>query len=119
MTQTEIATAVAAALAAMNIKPATRKARTKGANKGASKGREKLTDEQKAANARINADVAEMLFKEAGYENCEAHVTIKTYDKWVESGRRVRKGEKSLRTPKGVALFHLDQTSEIETAKSN
>ena len=115
MTQAEIATAVAAAVAAAMAKQAPNKGRKAKRAKG--EARQKLTDEQKAANARINADVAEMLFKEAGFENCEAHVTIKTYDKWVESGRRVRKGEKSLRTPKGVALFHLSQTDEI--AKSN
>jgi len=114
MNQAELAAAVATAVAAAMAKQPGRK--TKKA-KGEAPKRQKLTDEQKAANARINADVAEMLFKEAGFENCEAHVTIKTYDKWVESGRRVRKGEKSIRTPKGVALFHLSQTDEI--AKAN
>lgn len=75
--------------------------------------RVKLTDDQKAINAKANAAEAEKLFKDAGFENCVAHETIKTYDKWVESGRRVRKGEKSRKTSKGVALFHLNQTDAI------
>ena len=76
-------------------------------------GRVKLTDEQKVINAAANADAAVKLFTDAGYANCVAHETIKTYDKWVESGRRVRKGEKSIRTPKGMALFHIDMTDAI------
>ena len=114
MTQAQvIAAAVAAALGQMGSKaPATR--RTK---KAKGQPRQKLTDEQRAVNAAVNAEVAVKLFQDAGYENCVAHETIKTYDKWVESGRRVRKGEKALRTPKGMALFHLSQTDEI--AKSN
>lgn len=79
--------------------------------------REKLTDDQKALNAKANAEAAVKLFEDAGFKDCRAHETIKTYDKWVEGGRRVKKGEKATRTARGVALFHLDQTSEI--VKSN
>jgi len=104
----EMQTAIAAAVAAALAKKPARKA--KGAAKPA---RQKLTDEQKAVNATLNAQVAEKLFSDAGYENCKAHETIRTYDKWVEAGRRVNKGEKSLRTPKGMALFHLKQTSPL------
>lgn len=106
--QTAIAAAVALALANQK-QPKVKKAK--------GKKREKLTDEQKAVNAKVNAEVAVKLFEDAGFKNCVAHETIKTYDKWVEGGRRVRKGEKALRTPKGMALFHLDQTDEI--VKSN
>lgn len=81
-------------------------------------GRVKLTDEQKVVNAAANADAAVKLFTDAGFKNCVAHETIKTYDKWTEVGRKVMKGQKSLRTPKGVALFHLDQTEAI-AAKTN
>ena len=104
----EVLAAINAAVAAM--KPA-KKAKGK-----APKGRQKLTDEQKAVNAKANAAVAEKLFSDAGYENCVAHETIRTYDKWIEAGRRVNKGEKSLRTPKGMALFHLKQTSPLQAA---
>lgn len=86
--------------------------------KAKNQGRTKLSDEQKAVNAKANAEAAVKLFADAGYENCVAHETIKTYDKWVEAGRKVMKGQKSLRTPKGVALFHLSQTEQI-AAKTN
>lgn len=112
MTNTQLATAIAAALAA-----ATQKSQSKTTKKAKGQKRVKLTDEQKAVNAKANAEAAVKMFEEAGFKNCVAHETIKTYDKWVESGRRVKKGEKALRTPKGVALFHLDQTDEI--VKSN
>ena len=107
----EMLAAINAAVAA--LKPAKK---TKAA-KGAPKGRQKLTDEQKAVNAKVNATVAEKLFQDAGYENCVAHDTIRTYDKWIEVGRRVKKGQKAIRTPKGMALFHLEQTDLI--AKAN
>lgn len=94
------------------------KPKRKAKGKDAAAGRAKLTDEQKALNAKANATVAEKMFADAGYENCVAHETIRTYNKWVEAGRRVRKGEKSLRTPKGMALFHLNQTDAI-AAKTN
>ena len=110
MTNAQMIAAIAAALQSPNLtKPKVRKAK--------GQKRVKLTDEQKAVNAKANAEVAEKMFAEAGFKDCQAHVTIKTYDKWVESGRRVKKGEKALRTPKGVALFHLSQTDEI--VKSN
>ena len=101
----EMLAAINAAVAA--LKPA-KKAKGK-----AKPARQKLTDEQKAVNAKANAAVAEKLFQDAGYENCVAHETIRTYDKWIEAGRRVNKGEKALRTPKGMALFHLKQTTPI------
>jgi len=103
--------AIAAAVAAAQPQ---RKA--KGAKKAKGQPRQKLTDEQKAVNAKANATVAEKLFSDAGFENCVAHETIRTYDKWVEAGRRVVKGQKALRTPKGMALFHLDQTQPIAPA---
>ena len=91
--------------------------------KAKGQGRTKLTDEQKAVNAKVNAEVAVKMFQDAGYENCVAHETIKTYGDavkgtgWLGVGRKVMKGQKAIRTPKGVALFHLDQTEAI--AKAN
>lgn len=79
--------------------------------------RTKLTDEQKVVNAKANADAAVKMFEEAGYKDCRAHETIMTYNKWLESGRKVNAGEKALRTPRGIALFHISQTTEI--VKSN
>jgi malic enzyme len=107
----EMIAAIAAA-----VKAATPAKKAKGKGKKAGPARQKLTDEQKAANAVQNAAVAEKLFQDAGYENCVAHETIRTYDKWLEVGRRVNKGQKALRTPKGMALFHLDMTSPVAPA---
>ena len=104
----EMIAAIAAAV--QDAKP---QRKAKGTKKAKGQPRQKLTDEQKVVNAKANAAVAEKLFQDAGYENCVAHETIRTYDKWVEVGRRVMKGQKALRTPKGVALFHLNQTEAI------
>lgn len=105
----EMLAAIAAAVKAAQPQRKAKKA-------GAKPGRQKLTDEQKAVNAAVNAQVAEKLFSDAGFKDCKAHVTIMTYDKWIENGRRVKKGQKALRTPKGMALFHRDQTEEIAKA---
>jgi homoserine dehydrogenase len=106
----QLAQLVASAVAASAAQPV---GKGRGKGKAKSQPRQKLTDEQKAANALVNADVAVKLFQEAGYENCVAHETIRTYDKWIEAGRRVMKGQKALRTPKGMALFHLAQTESL------
>ena len=79
-------------------------------------GKPKLSDEQKAANAKANEAAAEKLFESKGYKNCKARETIKTYDGWLQAGRRVKAKEKGLKIKKGgYALFHLDQTSPVAT----
>ena len=85
-------------------------------------GRSKLSDEQKATNAKENETLAEELFAKAGFKNNKARETIRTYQGWVDVGRRVKASEKAHRTVnklgmKGAPLFHLDQTAEI--VKSN
>lgn len=100
-------------LAAINAAVAALKPAKKVKGKQAKPAGQKLTDEQKAVNAKQNATVAEKLFSDAGFKNNVAHETIRTYDKWLEVGRRVNKGQKALRTPKGMALFHLDMTSPV------
>lgn len=100
--QQAIATAVAAALAAK----ATKKA------KGAKKGRQPLTEEQKAANRlKVEAETVKA-FKAAGYKDVQPRVTVMTYNRWIENGRRVKKGEKSVKCG-SFPLFHLDQTEPI------
>lgn len=77
-------------------------------------GRKALSDEQKGKNAVANASAAEKLFESKGYKNCKAHDTIRSFNKWLEVGRRVKKGENGLKIKKGsYALFHVDQTSEM------
>ena len=114
MTQLD-ATLIAAIAAAVQAAQPAKQSRGKG-KKVKGNPRTKLSDEQKAVNAKANADSAVKMFQDAGYENCVAHETIRTYDKWIDAGRRVTKGQKALRTPKGMALFHLDQTSPIAAA---
>lgn len=111
MTSNQMAAALAAALALVEQKQTTK------TRKGKGQKRVKLTEEQKAVNAQANAAAAEKMFTDAGFKDCQAHVTIKTYGKWEEAGRRVKKGEKALRNGNGPALFHLSQTEEI--VKSN
>ena len=99
-----------------SLPPRTRKA------KGGKPGRTKLSDEQKATNAKENETLAEEMFAKAGFKNNKARETIRTYNGWVEVGRRVRAKESAHRTVnklgmKGAPLFHLDQTDEI--VKSN
>ncbi len=48
-----------------------------------------------------------------GYANPQPNVNILTYDRWLEKGRRVRKGEKSIVVAgRKSALFHESQTQE-------
>lgn len=61
-----------------------------------------------ASRQKNNALVVEA-FTKAGYADVQPRVNVLTYDKWLEKGRRVRKGEKSIRVG-NFALFHLDQT---------
>lgn len=89
-----------------------KKAKGRRGRKG--QGRVKLSDEQKAKNAASNAAEAEALFKSKGYADCRANITIKTYKGWVEAGRKVKVGEKSLKHPtRGYPLFHISQTEEV------
>lgn len=48
----------------------------------------------------------------AGYANPEPRFNLLTYDRWLEKGLRVRKGEKSIRVNgKKSGLFHESQCS--------
>lgn len=54
-----------------------------------------------------------------GFADPQPNVNILTYDKWLAAGRRVRKGEKSIRVSgKKSALFHVSQT-DPETPKAS
>lgn len=98
-----IAEGVAAAMATEKI---TKKARGK-------PGAKPKTDEEKA-KARAKTDVeAVKVFEKAGYKDVQPRVNVRTYQKWLEAGRRVRKGEKSTKVG-SFPLFHIDQTDEIK-----
>jgi len=51
-------------------------------------------------------------FKRAGYGEVTPRVDTKTYNLWVEAGRRVKPGEHAIKV-KQLRLFHVSQTEEI------
>jgi hypothetical protein len=106
-------TAIMAALlkAVENIgKASPRKSKGKAKSKG--KGRTPSTPEEKAARMAANDAECIKVFKAAGYETVEPRFNVKTYGKWAEVGRLVRKGEKAHRVGP-FNLFHEDQTDPI------
>lgn len=107
ITKAELAGAVAEAVAlAMAAQP------TKRAKTGKTGGRTPLTEEQKAAN-RSKTDVATVAnFNAKGYKDVQPRINVMTYNKWIESGRRVNKGEKAT-VCGSFALFHVNQTAPI------
>src|SRR5216684_9204053 len=99
-----IAQAVPLAMAAQPVKKAKEKA--------AKSGKKLLTEEQKTAN-RAKTDTATVAnFEAKGYKDVQPRINVKTYSKWVESGRRVKKGEKSTICG-SFPLFYVTQTEPI------
>ena len=89
-----------------------RKKPAKGKNaKRRAKG-QKASDAEIEASRLRNNDLVTEAFTKAGYSDVQPRVNVLTYDKWVEAGRRVRKGEKSVRVG-NFALFHITQTDVI------
>jgi len=70
-----------------------------------------LSQSCKESEARRKANDEECIrvFKDAGYEVVEPRCNVLTYKKWLEKGRRVKKGEKSLSVGP-FKLFHEEQT---------
>ena len=58
-------------------------------------------------------------FKRAGYkaEAIIPHTTVLTYNKWIEQGRRVKKGEVGVRV-RSLRLFHVDQTEALNPVEA-
>lgn len=55
--------------------------------------------------------------KKAGYDAPEPRFNILTYDKWVEKGRKVKKGEHGIKVAgRKTRLFHEAQTEAIAQA---
>ena len=77
------------------------------------------TKEVAKADATEAADKACIrAFTKKGYkpEAIKPRVTTLTFNKWLEQGRRVKEGEKSV-TVGRFRLFHLDQTREMTKAE--
>jgi hypothetical protein len=111
ITAEALAQMVADAVAAATAKKKTAKS---GGNKKPT--REPLTEEQKAAN-RKKTDILTMAnFTAKGYKDVQPRVNVMTYNKWIENGRMVRKGEKSVKCG-SFPLFHIDQTDPLPATK--
>jgi hypothetical protein len=69
-----------------------------------------VTDNGSTVNPQLAKRHASILagFKRKGYKDAKLFTDIKPYKKWLEEGRQVRKGEKSVR-----GLFHVKQTDPI------
>lgn len=108
LTQEALQQAVAMAVtAALEARKSTKQA------KGQKKGRKPLTDEEKAKNrAKVDAETIKN-FKAAGFADVKPRENVRTYNKWIEVGRRVKKGEKSVKCG-SFPLFHLDQTEPMQ-----
>lgn len=110
LTPDALATMVTQAVAAaLEAKKSTKKA--KGAEKT---GRKPLTEEQKAANKDKTDKATLANFTAKGYKDVQPRINVMTYNKWIENGRRVKKGEKAT-VCGSFALFHKDQTEAIAT----
>jgi len=66
-------------------------------------------ERERAARRKANDEECIRVFKAAGYKVVEPRFNVLTYKKWLEKGRRVKKGEKSLSVGP-FKLFHEDQT---------
>jgi len=69
--------------------------------------------------AGSSADVERLTIKafaRAGYKGVTPRADVKTYNLWLQEGRRVKEGEKSVRV-KSLRLFHRDQTEEMTAAE--
>lgn len=105
-----IAEALTRLLADAN-KPKGRKGRGK---KG--KGRAKPTEAERAAHMAANDAECVRIFEAAGFKDVKPRDNVKTYNKWVASGRLVRKGEKAQRVGP-FALFHVSQTDALPVSQ--
>jgi hypothetical protein len=66
-------------------------------------------ERERAARRKANDEECIRVFKAAGYKAVEPRFNVLTYKKWLEKGRRVKKGEKGLSVGP-FKLFHKDQT---------
>jgi hypothetical protein len=74
----------------------------------AEQGKKARTDDIEIATVRA--------FKRNGYGEVKPHQDVKTYNRWIAAGRRVRPGEQSVKV-RQRRLFHISQTEEISEAE--
>lgn len=102
-----------AALQAVGIAVGPQPTKTRKGKSKKAKG--KLSDADRAAYMAKNDAECVAAFTKAGYKDVQPRINVLTYDKWVQSGRLVRKGEKSVKVGP-FSLFHLTQTDPIAAA---
>lgn len=90
-----------------------RKRPAKGKNAKRAKAKTKASEAEIEASRLRNNELVMEAFTKAGFTDVQPRINVLTYDKWVEQGRRVRKGEKSIRVG-NFNLFHADQCDPIE-----
>ncbi len=115
MSEVSVSPAELAKLIAEGVQEALKAAKPQRKTKQAkSGGRKPMTEDEKAAR-RAKTDVETVTkFTAAGYTNVVPRETVRTYNKWIEVGRMVKKGQKSIKCG-SFPLFHLDQTDPIGT----
>ena len=110
VTKAELADAIAQAVAlAMAAQPAKK---AKGKIKTAKPGKEPLTEEQKRAKRDLLDAATFANFKAKGYVDIQPRINIMTFNRWIENGRRVKRGEKATICG-SFPLFHVAQTEPL------
>ena len=116
MTGSQLATALAALIASNGVTPpAKAKTRRKGYHQKPKAKGSKLTDAERAVYQMNNDAECIKVFEKAGFKDVKPRVNVLTYNKWIEKGRKVKKGEKSHRV-NGFSLFHEAQTEPLTGA---
>jgi translation elongation factor EF-G len=73
----------------------------------------KIEGQEKQADKASEMDrLCMQAFKKAGYGDVQPRVNVLTYSLWVQAGRKVKPGEKSIKV-KSLRLFHINQTESI------
>lgn len=116
MTEVNVDAAVLAKMIADGVSAALAANKTQRKSKTGTKaaGRKPMTDDEKAAR-RAAVDVETTTkFTAAGFKDVKPRETVRTYNKWIEVGRMVKKGQKSIKCG-SFPLFHIEQTDVIGT----
>lgn len=113
MTNSQLATTIAQAVAAAIGRGDLNKPKARKGKKAKKRGNGKLTEAEKAAYMAANDAAAVKAFREKGFQDVQPRVNVMTYNKFIEQGLRVRKGEKSTKVGP-FALFHISQTDPID-----
>lgn len=59
-----------------------------------------------------NEIAAVKAFKKAGFGDVKPREDVKTYNRWLADGRKVKPGEKAIKV-KNLRLFHITQTEAV------